>query len=189
MAQQISFAKLLAQIRAGNEQAAAQLVRQFEPVIRRELRFRFRASRERLRLDSMDICQSVLANFFVRVATGQYDLKEPDDLVKLLLVMTRNKVTEKARNQYRQRRDTRRTVMQTVDLPSEDPTPYRVVAGRELLKQVHRLLGEEERRMADLRGKGFSWEEIAATVGGSPGARRKQLTRAVDRIVEELGLD
>jgi hypothetical protein len=97
------------------------LVRQFEPVIRRELRFR--ASRERLRLDSMDICQSVLVNFFVRVATGQYDLKEPNDLVKLLLVMTRNKVTEKARNRYRQRRDTRRTVMQIVELPSEDPTP------------------------------------------------------------------
>jgi hypothetical protein len=43
--------------------------------------------------------------------------------------------------------------------------------------------------MAGLRGKGFRWEEIAATVGGSPGARRKQLTRTVDRIVEELGLD
>ena len=189
MAQQTSFAQLLGRIRGGDEQAAAQLVRQFEPVIRRELRFRLRASRERLQLDSMDICQSVLANFFVRVAAGQYDLKEPDDLVKLLLVMTRNKVTETARNQHRQRRDTRRTVMQTVELPSEAPTPSRVVAGRELLELVHRLLGEEERRLAALRGKGFSWEEIAASVGGSPGARRKQLSRAVDQIIEVLGLD
>jgi hypothetical protein len=38
----------------------------------------------------MDICQSVLATFFVRVAAGEYDLKEPDDLIKLLPNMTRN---------------------------------------------------------------------------------------------------
>ena len=58
----------------------------------------------------MDICQSVFAIFFVRVAAGQYDLKEPDDLIKLLLTMTRNKVAEKMRRQHRLRRDSRRTV-------------------------------------------------------------------------------
>jgi hypothetical protein len=58
----------------------------------------------------MDICQSVLAIFFVRVAVGQDDLKEPDDLSKLLLTMTRNKMAEKMRHQHRLRRDSRRTV-------------------------------------------------------------------------------
>jgi len=190
MARQMSFAELLGRIRAADEEAAAQLVQEFAPVVRRELRFRLRGdARARLQLDSMDICQSVLANFFVRVAVGQYDLKEPNDLIKLLLTMTRNKVAEKVRNQYRQRRDIRRTVVENVEMPSQDPTPSRVVAGRELLEQVHGLLGDAERRLAGLRGRGLSWEEIAACTGGSPGARRKQLARAVGQIIQELGLD
>lgn len=52
----------------------------------------------RLELDSMDISQSVLTNFFVRVATLQYDLKESGDLIRLLITMTRNKVAEKLRS-------------------------------------------------------------------------------------------
>ena len=158
-------------------------------MVRRELRFRLRNARAHLQLDSMDICQSVLANFFVRAATGQYDLQQPNDLVKLLLTMTRNKVAEKVRGQYRQRRDARRTVMLDVEMPSPDPSPSRLAAGRELLGHVYRLLGDEERRLAELRGKGLSWEEIAARTGGSPGARRKQLARAMDQVVRVLGLD
>jgi hypothetical protein len=41
------------------------------------------------------------------VAAGEYNLKEPDDLIKLLLTMTRNKVAEKMRRQHRLRRDSR----------------------------------------------------------------------------------
>jgi hypothetical protein len=33
----------------------------------------------------MDIGQSVLAIFFVCAATGEYDLKESDDLIKMML--------------------------------------------------------------------------------------------------------
>ena len=106
----LSFPELVRKVESGDEHAAAQLVRDFEPLVRRELRFRFRDARARLQLDSMDICQSVMANFFVRVVTGEYSLQEPGDLVKLLVTMTRNKVTEKMRNQHRQRRDSRLTV-------------------------------------------------------------------------------
>jgi RNA polymerase sigma factor (sigma-70 family) len=188
-ARETSFTGLLGRIRAGDDRAATQLVQEYAPVVRRELRFRLRDARARLQLDSMDICQSVLANFFVRVAAGQYDLKEPNDLVKLLLTMTRNKVAEKFRGQYRQRRDARLTVVVDVEIASKDPSPSRLVAGRELLGHVLRLLGDEERRLAQLRGNGLSWAEIADRTGGSPGARRKQLARAMDQVVEELGLD
>ena len=109
MAPDPSFDELIRRVGVGDEQAAARLVRDFEPVIRRVLRARLRDTRARREFDSMDICQSVLANFFVRVAAGQYDLKEPGDLIKLLLTMTRNEVAEKMRRQHRQRRDSRRT--------------------------------------------------------------------------------
>jgi DNA-binding CsgD family transcriptional regulator len=53
---------------------------------------------------------------------------------------------------------------------------------------VHQSLSGEERRVMDLRCQGFSWQEIADSLGGSAEARRKQMTRAIDEIVQKLGL-
>ena len=186
-----SFDELIQQVGCGDEQAAARLVRDFEPVVRRVLRARLRGGRARQEFDSMDICQSVLAIFFVRVAAGEYDLKEPDDLIKLLLTMTRNKVAEKMRHQHRLRRDSRRTVggVEELALAGRDPTPSGVVAGKELLEQARQRLSQEERRLVELRGQGLSWEEVAASLGGTAGARRNQLARALDRVAVELRID
>ncbi len=191
MDQEFSFSELIERVKNGNEQAASQLVKEFEPVIRRELRFRLRDSRARFELDSMDISQSVLGNFFVRVATRQYDLKEQGDLVKLLVTMTRNKVAENLRARHRQRRDSRRTVqgVEGMALATADPTPSRVLAGKEILQLVRQNLSGEERRLVDLRCQGLSWEEIANSLGGSADARRKQMARAIDEIVHKLRLD
>ena len=186
-----SFDELIRQVGNGDEQAATRLVRDFEPVVRRVLRARLRGARARCDFDSLDICQSVLAIFFVRVAAGEYDLKEPDDLIKLLLTMTRNKLAEKMRHQHRLRRDSRRTVggVEELALASRGPSPSSVVAGKELLEQVRQRLSEEERQMVELRGQGLSWEEVAASQGGTAGARRNQLARALDRVAVELRMD
>ena len=191
MKQGSSFTELIERVRSGDEQAASQLVREFEPAVRRELRFRLRDRRARLELDSMDISQSVLSNFFLRAATRQYDLNEPGDLVKLLATMTRNKVAEKLRGQHRQRRDTRRTIfgVEGMAFASVDPTPSRVLVGKEILELVRQSLNGEERRIVELRCQGFSWEEIADSLGGTADARRKQMARAIDEIVKKLGLD
>ena len=55
-------------------------------------------------LDSADICQSVLGSFFFRAAGGQYDLNEPSQLIRLLVVMARNKLNFQIRKQRAQRR-------------------------------------------------------------------------------------
>ncbi len=186
-----SFDELIRRVSVGDHEAAARLVRDFEPVIRRVVRARLRNARTCQEFDSMDICQSVLAIFFVRVAVGQYDLKEPGDLIKLLLTMTRNKVAEKMRRQHRQRRDSRRTVgaVEELALAGRDPSPSSVVAGKDLLDEVRQRLNEEERQLVALRSQGLSWEEVAASLGGTAGARRNQLARALDRVSAELRLD
>jgi RNA polymerase sigma-70 factor (ECF subfamily) len=185
------FDELLRRVVAGDEQAAAQLVQQYEPLIRRDIRFRLRDRRVRRLFDSMDICQSVLASFFVRVAAGQFELREPGDLIKLLLTMTRNKLAKQLQRQRRQRRDDRRTVgeVETLGLAEQDASPSRIAIGKELLQEVHRRLNDEERRLADMRTQGLGWEEVAASEGGTAEARRKQFARAVDRVVGEMGLD
>ena len=40
-----------------------------------------------------------------------------------------------------------------------------------------------------MRAQGYEWAEIAARLGGTPQARRKQLTRAADRVTLELRLE
>jgi RNA polymerase sigma-70 factor (ECF subfamily) len=188
-----SFQDLLRRIRAGDEQAAAELVRHYEPLIRRAVRVRLEDQRLCRLFDSMDICQSVLASFFVRTAAGQYDLEQPEQLLKLLVRMARNKLASAARGQYRDCRDQRRVQAGAVEqldmLAAATPTPSAVAAGKDLLDQVRQRLSDEERQSVNLRGQGLTWPEIAAQMGGTAQARRVQLARAVERVSRELGLD
>ena len=63
-------------------------------MIRREVRLRLRDLRLSGRFDWTDIFPSVMASFFVRAAARQYDLEQPDQLLRLLVVMTRHKLTQ-----------------------------------------------------------------------------------------------
>src|SRR5262249_36832779 len=142
--------------------------------------------------DSMDICQSVLASFFVRAASGQYDLDEPGQLRRLLVGIARNKVAFQARRQRAKRRDHRRNLTGkalNIEAVAAAPSPSRQLAGEELLREFRGRLTEQECRLADLRAQGLQWAEIAAEIGGTPQALRKQLARAVERVIKELGLE
>jgi RNA polymerase sigma-70 factor (ECF subfamily) len=187
-----SFAEFLRRIRAGDARAAEELVRQYESTIRLAVRVRLTDPALKRRLDSVDVCQSVLASFFVRAAAGQYDLAEPGQLVALLVRMAQNKLAGQARFHRRRRRDAH----QAADLDrvaaahaAAGPGPDQVVAGRDLLEAVRGRLTPEERALADRRGAGQEWAEIAAALGGTAEGRRKQLKRALDRIAPELGLE
>jgi RNA polymerase sigma-70 factor (ECF subfamily) len=187
------FTDFMRRIRAGDEGAAAELLRHYEPFIRREVRFRLRDRRLNRLFDSQDICQLVLASFFVRAAAGQYDLDEPGQLLKLLVAMARNKLAVQVRNQQCQRRDNRRQAQGAGEeleaVAASGPSPSQVFAGKELLAQVRQRLSDEERQLADLRAEGHDWPSIAARVGGTAQARRVQLSRAIERVARQLGLD
>jgi RNA polymerase sigma-70 factor (ECF subfamily) len=187
-----TFAQFIGRIRAGDEKAAAELVKRFEPVIRMEVRLGMRDPSLNRLFDSMDICQSVLGSFFVRAASGQYDLDKPEHLVKLLVQMARNKLASQARQYYRERRDVRRMSEETggkLDTVANGPSPSQLVSGRELLEKMREQLSEEERRLVNWRSQGRSWAEIAAEIGGTPNARCQQLSRAVERVSRQLGLE
>src|SRR5215472_11938989 len=108
MSESTVFPDFIRRIRAGDDQAAQELVERYEPVIRCAVRVRLRDQRLASRFDWTDICQSVMASFFVRAAAGQYDLEPPDQLLRLLVVMTRHKLTQQVRRHSADRRDYRR---------------------------------------------------------------------------------
>src|SRR5215469_11164673 len=142
MTEGTTFADFIRRIRAGDDRAAQELVERYEPVIRREVRLRLKDPRLNSRFDWTDVCQSVLASFFVRAASGQYDLEEPGQLLKLLLAMTRNKLANQARLNRAGRRDCRRLSAhdpaELEGLAIPQPSPSRMVADRELLEEFRR---------------------------------------------------
>jgi RNA polymerase sigma-70 factor (ECF subfamily) len=167
-------------------------VRTYEPAIRRVVRLRLTDTRLRRAFDSMDVCQSVLASFFVRAALGQYDMDSPDQLLKLLAQMARHKVTDRMRRERAGRRDLARRAEDSragEQVAAAEASPSQVVAGRELLAEFRRRLSPEERDLAELRADGREWADIAAERGESPEALRKRLARGLDRVAQQLGLD
>ena len=188
-------ADLLGKVRGGDAAAAEELVRTYEPELRRAIRVRLTDARLRRLIDSIDICQSVLAGFFVRTAAGQYDIQTPEELLKLLVTMARNRVVDWARRSQADRRDGRRDVSieyedgLQMQFASPQPGPASVLVNRELLEQVRSRLSAEELKLMEQRAEGLDWNQIAATTGDQANAVRMRLTRALDRVAEQLGIE
>ena len=189
-----SFRDLIRRVRAGNQEAAADLVRQYETEIRRAVRIRLTDPSLCRVLDSMDVCQSVLANFFVRVSAGQFEIDRPDQLLRLLVTMARNKLLDQARKQHASLRDSRRiecgpSAQLEALADSDAATPSQIVSEKELLAAMREHLTDDERFVAEQRVLGRDWADIAREVGATPEGLRKKLARAVDRVARKVGLD
>jgi RNA polymerase sigma factor (sigma-70 family) len=192
-----SFVDLLGRVRAGDQWAAADLVRRYEPALRREVRRRLTDARLRRVLDGSDVCQLVLQSFFARAARGQFELDGPDQLQALLARMARNKLGDEAKKERRERRggNLRRTPLPEdgargeVRLAASEAGPAERAAAADLLRQALARFSPDERRLVELKAEGLPWPEVAARLGGSPEARRKQCQRAVERVARELQLD
>lgn len=192
MPEDSAFRDLIDRVRSGDEDAATELVRRYEPAIRRAARVRLSDSRLRRLFDSMDICQSVLASFFVRAALGQYELDQPHRLLRLLVDMTYKKLANHARGERAAKRDYRRLRVSRDDgarIADAAATPLQEAVAQDLLQEFRKRLTAEERDLARQRADGLDWAQIAAERGESAEALRKRLTRAIDRVAQDLQLD
>jgi RNA polymerase sigma-70 factor (ECF subfamily) len=192
MPQETPFQILLSRVRSGDQQAAMELVRRYEPALRRTIRARLRDRQLRRLLDSTDICQSVLFDLFGQLTTGQYAVSTPEELLKLLAVMARNHLINQALHQQARRRDHRRLAADPVEeWPVADPgsSPSEHVAAEELARRARDLLTPEEQQLVELRKQGQEWSEIARRVGRTPEAVRKHLGRALARVAQVLGFE
>ena len=192
IAEEPTFQELIQRVRRGDGEAAAILVRRYEPAIRRAARFRLGHARLSTVLDSLDICQSVLASFFVRAAAGQYDLNEPEQLLRLLVRMARNKVVDHARKEQAERRSHRQVPLESgarEEVVAGAAGPDQAAATRELFAEVYRRLSLDERQLVDLRTAGHDWASIAGERGANAAALRKQFSRALNRVARQLGID
>jgi DNA-directed RNA polymerase specialized sigma24 family protein len=190
---ELSFREWIGHVRAGDEEAATELVRQYAPVLEKAVRRRLLRRRLHRVLEAPDVSQAVLARFFCQARAGRFCLERPEQVRKLLLRMARNQVSDEARHHRARRRDLTRLEdgfsQEGLELLEDTaPAPVAVVAWRELVVELFRRLSDDERELAEQRAEGRAWASLAAQRGSTPDALRKQLARAVDRAGRGLGL-
>ena len=182
-----SFADLVEGARLGDDQAVNELVRRYEPEIRRFVRVRLTDWRLRRSFDSQDICQSVLCRFFARLGDGGFQLHEPRQLVGLLLTMARNKLRDEVRKHRTVRRGgnnaqhgiEEKTLEYLVDRERE---PGQQVADAEIVALVLHELPSQDQYLAGEWMRGRQWEELAVELNSTAEALRKRLSRALQRV-------
>jgi RNA polymerase sigma factor (sigma-70 family) len=187
-----TFSSFIRRVRGGDERAAVELVERYGPTIRRVVRVRLRNPRLQRLVDSVDICQAVFASFFVRTALGEYDLENPDQLLKLLTAIARNKLALLERRERAVRRDLGRVnwAVPVEDCPAPaSSSPSRQFAARDLLDEARRRLTPDELVLLERRSQGLGWPEIGVELGANPDALRIRLARAVARVARDLGLE
>lgn len=180
------FSTLLAQARQGDQEALAQLSRQYEPKLRIVARVLLGPAL-RPYLDSTDLVQSVHRSLMLGLKRQQYEIAGPENLVALALTLVRRKVARKWRRMQRQQRFDRGSA-ETGDLASlltsfsGADNPARTAELREQVAQICDNLDETERRIFELRSQGYSTAEIACQLGLNGGALRVRMTRLRQRL-------
>jgi RNA polymerase sigma factor (sigma-70 family) len=175
------FHKFSTALRAGDERAAAEFVRRYEPYLRHVIRLRLTDPHLRRVFDSLDVCQSVLGEFFVRLADGRFQFQDPARLRALLVKMAVNKLIDLARHESRHGGGW----PESFDVPSPAPGAEELALRRDLARAVRSRLSDRERRVVDHRSLGRSWTEIAALDGGDSDALRVMYARALARVRRE----
>jgi RNA polymerase sigma factor (sigma-70 family) len=184
------FQALVKRAREGDPAAAGELVRQYEPAIRRAIRIRLVEPRLQRYLDSGDICQSVIRRALSALGDDSMPADDPVQFVAWLVRVARNRFNEALRRLRVVRAHLEQATEAAADLVvngAEDP-PAERLANRELIELVCGLLTPEERVLAERYSQGVSWDEIGDSLGVTAGAARKRFFRAIERAAGELGL-
>ena len=176
------FVRLIAKVQAGDEVAAQKLYERYGPVIVRAVRRRLHA-KLRSKFDSIDFAQDVWASFFTNVI-DKYDLNSPEQLVRLLTTMARNKVVETSVKTQRQKYDIQREDSLeghhggAENFPAVQQTPSQIVMGKEAWEQLLAQQPPVYRRILLLLREGQPPEIIAQDLRLS--------LRTVQRVIRKL---
>jgi len=147
------FQDLIVRVRAGDQDASTQFARMFEPLVLRVVRFAMRKHTShrkiRSRLGSSDVCQSVFKRLFAGLKEGRFELNQPEQLKKLLRIMSRFKIAAGGRRLSVILRE----VMEGGSPPDQadsGPSPEKPVDDHDLAEAVLRHFSEDVRSRSNL---------------------------------------
>lgn len=186
------FGDFLTRLRLGDGDAIRAFVSKYEPFIRRALRFRIARASLQSAADSVDVCQSVLGGFLLRLAAGDYALASEDDLRRLLVAIANKKFLVLNRRETAAKRDHRNTFSLDNMKELADEVSQRgigCVDHHDLLNEVIKRLSPDEQSLFLSRREGMSWHAIAERTSEDIIVLRKRLSRALNRVAVELKLE
>jgi RNA polymerase sigma factor (sigma-70 family) len=191
----------------GRNEAIGQLVAKFQEYVRRSARARL--ARDRSKFESLDIQQDVLVDVIERIRASNEVLRTEEEFLRLLDVMTLNRLRDLIKFYRRKLRDVRLEHRigsadpgegRIGDLEAHDPRDDRPGVSTEVM---HRERQEQFEEFLKLLGRtlpplqfhvfrrrhldGASIAEIAGEIGKEPGAVKQLLFRARKSIREEFG--
>jgi RNA polymerase sigma factor (sigma-70 family) len=176
------FYDLLQGIKDGSEEAAREFLVCYGKYIRHVVR-RHLLQKLRARFDSEDFLQEVCVSFFSHPPAPE-DFSDPAALLAFLGKITRNKVTDAARQGLAQRHDVNRensldgsARLTAEGLRAGGPTPSEVVSAEETCEVLGGPHANQKKLLYMLRN-GYTQEEIARVLGLS--------VRHVKRLVQKL---
>jgi RNA polymerase sigma-70 factor, ECF subfamily len=175
----ITDSSLVRRFQSGDGDAATKLYKRYAQRLHR-LAQRNTGSDLAARFDAEDVVQSVFRTFFRRVQKGFYDLPAGEELWRLLLVISLNKIRSLAVHHRAQKRNVGSTVapdrrvMSEVAAEDADDLAFRSL--RLVVSEVLSDLPEIQQRIILRRIDGCQVEEIAAETGRSK--------RTVERVLQ-----
>lgn len=183
---------LLDRVKAGDDSAATELVQYYEPEIRRYVRFRMTSSSVRRFVDSLDICQSVLARFFCALNNEDVEIADAQKLKAFLIQIAQNRIYDAVAWQHAQKRDARKLDPKAGEalaaIADSGNCVENLAEMQEIVSLVYGACSEEERRLIQERMNGREWSELATEFGSTEDALRKRVQRTLERVAAETGL-
>jgi DNA-directed RNA polymerase specialized sigma24 family protein len=177
------FDQFVSAIRSGDDQAAEELLQRYGDYLRRMIRIRLSHYPLDHLIESGDILQTILKDFFREMGIGKYVFTNPDSLRRFLVVMARNRIVSKSREEKHHTGH----IPDSWDTPDERRDSLASVDHSELIEVIRNHLTKEECWLFDQHKIiGRPWMDIAASIGGTPEALRMKLTRALSRVKKVL---
>jgi RNA polymerase sigma-70 factor (ECF subfamily) len=185
-----ALAALLEKLSGGDVQAAEQVFRTYEPYLRKVVRRQLPA-RLRAKFDSIDVVQSVWADFVEGFRDAGYCFTDVEHLRAFLVKITRNRFIDRVRQHHTAlEREQSLDALDLEKLPAaQDPHPSEVVQANELWERMLLLCPPAHRPVLELKREGRPMAEIVARTGLHEDSIRRILRNLARQLASRQGQD
>ncbi|MFN4257728.1 MAG: RNA polymerase sigma factor [Gemmataceae bacterium] len=177
--------ELIVQLSAGDDKAAEEVFRAYEPYLRLVVR-RMLPNHLRPKFDSVDVVQSVWADVLRGFRAAGWQFRSPGHLKAFLVKVTRNHFIDRVRK-YRTAVELEQSLAGMAPeepVLARDPQPSEVAQAQELWEKMLALCPPAHRQILHLKRQGRTLAEIAADTGLHPSSIRRILYDVARRLAE-----
>jgi RNA polymerase sigma-70 factor (ECF subfamily) len=174
--------RLLDRLNDGDEQAAAEVFRAYEPFLRQVVRRRLPAQVQ-AQLESCDVVQSAWADLLAGFREARWRFRDVAHLRAFLIRVVQCRLYDRARRVLGQARREQPLARLPGELPSPQPRPSEWAQADAVWEKMLALCPPEHEEVLRLRRAGFTLQEIADRTGLHEGSVRRLLRQLARHAV------